>query len=139
MSERRDAFLTSNVPVHTVGTPLAHASKAHASSFWKKFSNIRELQRDDITVRRGSVKDIDCASLVATFADMDDKDKEFRLPYDYVILATGLRRDWPTVPRTFTKAEYVRDATDQITGIETAGGDGIVVIGGGESIHPACF
>ncbi|EOD46621.1 putative apoptosis inducing protein [Neofusicoccum parvum UCRNP2] len=123
--DERDGFF------HTVGTPLAHCSREHCAPFWRKYRNILELQRDEVTVRRGSVKHIDCESLVATFDDMETTGREFRQRYDYLVLATGMRRDWPTVPRAFTKAEYVKDGTAQIAGIEESAGDGIVVIGGG--------
>lgn len=123
--DERDGFF------HTVGAPLAHASKEHTKPFWKKYSDVLELRRDEITIRRGSAKRIDSENLVATFDDMENAGQEFNQRYDYVVLATGLRRDWPTVPRAFTKAEYLKDGLEQISGIENSGGDGIVVIGGG--------
>jgi NADH dehydrogenase FAD-containing subunit len=57
-----------------------------------------------------------------------------KLDYDYMILATGLRRHWPAVPKSGRYSEYLKDARsfiDSIIGSNSSVGRRVVVIGAG--------
>lgn len=56
--------------------------------------------------------------------------KEGSISYDYLIAASGLRRQFPAVPQSLDKESYLKEASQHISEISAAT-DGIVVVGGG--------
>lgn len=50
--------------------------------------------------------------------------------YDYLIASSGLRRNWPTVPRSLSKFEYNAEASKHVDKAQNSR-NGVVVIGGG--------
>ena len=101
------------------------------------------LVRPDLSIRQGSVTSVDYENQVVTFTDATTAGgNACDLRFDFLVLATGLRRDWPGVPKAFGTAEYVRDALELITQIENSKELPIVVIGGGAhffSSLPPCI
>ncbi len=72
---------------------------------------------------------MDTETKVATVADTISG-KEYDENYDYLVVASGLRRQWPTVPQSLTKKEYLSETSAHIKAVKTAK-EGVVVIGGG--------
>ncbi|PTU23334.1 hypothetical protein P175DRAFT_0555981 [Aspergillus ochraceoroseus IBT 24754] len=112
---------------HLIGIPLAIASQKCAERFWSKYTDIPALQTSDIRCVQGSIGSIDCQSKTATINTAKGSIHE---PYDYLITCTGLRRDWPSTPRSFTKEKYLAETAEGLSRLDDAS-QGVVVIGGG--------
>lgn len=87
------------------------------------------MQHPSIRWTRGSVTKIDPDSSVASVRDFT-AGEDVQIPYDYFIGATGLKRNFPVVPETLTRSEYLEETSGHVQSVEAAK-DGIVVIGGG--------
>ncbi|KAF2728697.1 FAD/NAD(P)-binding domain-containing protein [Polyplosphaeria fusca] len=117
---------------HSVGAPLAHVAPKHTPTMWKRFSHLKELQHPNLHFKQGSVQKIDPEAKVAEWLDKTGRVR--KQSYDHVVVATGLRRHWPAVPKSSSYAEYTRDAhelIDKITGKGQRHGRRVVVIGAG--------
>lgn len=80
---------------------------------------------------QGTVSSIDAAVKEATVIDIDTKMPR-KLAYDFFVAATGLRREWPSAPRSLRRKNYVFEAESQIAAMAaTAGHGGTVIVGGG--------
>lgn len=123
--------------VHSVGAPLAHVAKHSTASSWKQFSQLRELQHPALELVRGSIRHVDCEARSATYFCSESKE-ERSIFYNYLILATGLKRAWPVVPRVDLKDDYVEDAFGFINAIERSANGRAVVVGGGKSLAFRC-
>lgn len=117
---------------HLIGLPLAMASNTKASTFWKKFEDIPALQNPDIKHIQGRVDSIDCESKIARIHQNigNDGHKIVEETYDYMVACSGLRREWPSAPKSFTREAYLKETAQSVQTIENAG-EGVVVIGGG--------
>lgn len=123
---------------HTVGKPLAHTSPDVSTAVpraWKRFADIPYLE--DVAVVRGSVQHMDplrktvvYTTYGACIGEQQQQQQQYSLSYNYIVCATGLKRDWPAQPRAMAKAEYIRDATALVQGLADAK-EGVVVVGGG--------
>jgi NADH dehydrogenase FAD-containing subunit len=101
---------------------------------WKRFSHLNELKQPNLTFKHGSVKSIDPETKVAEWCDRNGKTQQHA--YDYLVVATGLKRHWPAVPKSGSYEEYLTDGAafiNKITGGDPLNLDGrkIVVIGAG--------
>lgn len=101
---------------------------------WKRFSHLNELKHSNLHFKHGSVKNIDPEAKVAEWCDRNGQKQQ--QAYDYLVMATGLKRTFPAVPKSGSFEEYQRDGKAFIEKI--TGGDGsqregrrIVVIGAG--------
>lgn len=56
--------------------------------------------------------------------------EDVEISYDYFVAATGLKRNFPVVPETLTRSEYLEEIGSHVQSVEAAK-DGIAVIGGG--------
>ncbi|KAF2993437.1 hypothetical protein E8E13_001174 [Curvularia kusanoi] len=119
---------------HSVGAPLAHVAPSYTSHMWKRFSHLNELKQHNLTFKHGSVKSINPEAKVAEWSDRSGKTQQ--QAYDYLVVATGLKRHWPAVPKSGSYEEYLRDGKafiEKITGGDESKHEGrrIVVIGAG--------
>ncbi|KAL1962971.1 hypothetical protein VTN77DRAFT_8817 [Rasamsonia byssochlamydoides] len=118
---------------HTMGTPLVHVKNKVTDSAWVRYTDIPALKRANVHILQGKVVEIDplrkCAFWRSSTSSDDDPDRV--LHYDYLIAATGLQRDWPILPRRFTRQQYIQDAKEHIAKLEGVQNYPIVVIGGG--------
>ncbi|KAF2753108.1 FAD/NAD(P)-binding domain-containing protein [Pseudovirgaria hyperparasitica] len=126
--DRRDGFF------HTVGAPLAHVSPSHVRSSWRTYRSIRALRHPNFTFVQGYLKFLDPESLRATY--LTPSGDETCIEYDYLLLCTGLKRDWPIIPRAADFHSYVADAEREIKKIQDAKADAtgrriVVIVGGG--------
>lgn len=119
-----------------MGTPLVHVENKVTESAWIRYSNIPALKRPNVLILQGRVVEIDplrkCAFWRSSAASENDPDRV--LQYDYLIAATGLQRDWPILPRSFTRQQYILDAKEHIAKLKATRNHPIVVVGGGKEI-----
>ena len=112
-----------------MGAPLAHSSSPYASTAWKLFNEIPSFSDYGVDVLRGRASSLNPVDKVLRFESASGSEKE--VAYDYLVAATGLKREWPVVPRELNKDGYIHDATRFVKGLEDVEGS-IVVVGGGE-------
>jgi len=86
---------------------------------WKRFSHCNELRQPNLHFKHGSVTRIDPGSKVAEWLDRNGK--THHQTYDYLVMATGLKRCWPAVPKSGSYEEYLTDSREFISKI--VGGD----------------
>ena len=72
---------------------------------------------------------VDTGKKAATISD-PLSGKEYDESYDYLVIASGLRRQWPAVPQSLTRKEYLAETGKHIAEVKAAK-EGVVVIGGG--------
>lgn len=101
---------------------------------WRRYSHLNELKHSNLHFKHGSVKTINPEAKVAEWCDRNGKTQQQM--YDYLIVATGLKRHWPAVPKSGSYEEYLSDGNafiDKITGGDPTKYEGrrVVVIGAG--------
>jgi hypothetical protein len=115
---------------HLIGTPLAYASKEYAKKSWIRFQDIPALQTPSVKIVHASITQLNCEEKFATVRAIDTK-QNIKIPYDYFVAASGLRRTKPSAPVALTRKEYLEDALEHIRLAEGAK-EGVVVIGAGK-------
>ncbi|KAJ5329418.1 hypothetical protein N7452_009808 [Penicillium brevicompactum] len=117
---------------HIIGLPLAIGSNSDASTFWNRFEDIPALQSPDINHIQGRVDSVDCKSRIARIIQSvgDEGHKVVEEKYDYMIACSGLRREWPSAPKSLTREAYLAETAESVQTIESAKA-GVVVVGGG--------
>jgi NADH dehydrogenase FAD-containing subunit len=113
-----------------IGSPLALASKVYSEKAWTRYQDIPALRAQEVSHAHGSVIHVDLAKKIARIATSNRKE-ESEESYDYLIAASGLRRVWPVVPQSFSRAEYLVESGGHIQAVKNAK-EGVVVIGGGQ-------
>ncbi|KAF4769985.1 hypothetical protein HAV15_011638 [Penicillium sp. str.  len=121
--DERDGFF------HTIGTPLAHVSSESASHMWKSYAGFSKLRRSDVDIIQGSVSGVDLNSKRFIYSSDDGSRKTIQ--YDFLLISTGIRRQWPVVPRFCHRAAYLADASIYANRIMASKEKGLVVIEGG--------
>lgn len=114
---------------HVIGGPLAFASSEYARKAWVKYKDIPALQAKNIHVIQGSAHNVDCERKIATITD-SISGATTREDYDFLVVATGLRRNFPAVPQSLTKKAYLYEADNHLEKVKNAT-EGVVVVGGG--------
>jgi thioredoxin reductase len=114
---------------HLISSPLALASGEFMPKAWVKFDDVPALRTSNISHIHGTVAGVDCERKVAMISD-SNTGKQYEESYDYLIAASGLRREWPAVPQSLRREEYLKEAGDHIEEVRKAK-EGVVVIGGG--------
>ncbi|KAL4999356.1 hypothetical protein BDV10DRAFT_184513 [Aspergillus recurvatus] len=117
---------------HLIGQPLALSSQESAESFWIKYTDIPALQTPEIRCVQGSIDSLDCMAKTATIATESGAIQE---KYDYLITCTGLRREFPSAPRSLTREKYLAETAENLANVRGAE-QGVAVIGGGVSSIP---
>jgi NADPH-dependent 2,4-dienoyl-CoA reductase/sulfur reductase-like enzyme len=96
-----------------------------------KFEDIPALRSPSVKWIQGSVKQIEPKERIATI--QNTATHELRTEnYDYLIVASGLRRVWPVVPQSLTKKTYTYETSEHIHAVKESSADGVVVVGGGK-------
>ncbi|TGO19661.1 hypothetical protein BTUL_0003g01160 [Botrytis tulipae] len=111
-----------------MGSPLAHSNSEFASEAWRRFEDIPILHRYNVRTIQGKVGSIDMASRVATYQENSTSPSK-HIPYDYLVVATGTSRNWPVVPQSSKREEYLRDIHDNIESLRCS--KRVVIVGGG--------
>ncbi|KAK1753394.1 apoptosis-inducing factor 2 [Echria macrotheca] len=123
--DERDGFF------HLIGSPLALADEQYAPKAWVKYADIPALQtRSNIKVLHGSIQSVDPEQKKAKFIARGMGVAATELTYDYLVVASGLRRVWPVVPQSSRRKQYLFEVGDHIRAA-TVGRHGVVVVGGG--------
>ena len=117
---------------HVISSPLALCSQEFAPKAWQRYADLPAFNAPEISFAQGSAVKVDAEKKVATIKD-GITGKIYEESYDYLIAATGLKRNWPAVPQSLTKEKYLVEAGKHIELVKNAK-DGVVVIGGGMSI-----
>lgn len=95
---------------------------------------MNELKHSSLHIKHGRVKNINPEAKLAEWCDRNGRTQQ--QAYDFVVIATGLKRHWPAVPKSCSFEEYLNDGKafiDNITGGDVAKQEGrrVVVIGAG--------
>ncbi|KAG9762922.1 FAD/NAD(P)-binding domain-containing protein, partial [Aureobasidium melanogenum] len=114
---------------HLIGNPLAFASDDASSKSWTKFQDIPALKLPNIHFLQGSVATINCETKTASIVDTVTKQIR-QEKYDYLLVASGLRRTSPVVPQALNRDQFIAEAKTHTKAIRDAK-EGVVVIGGG--------
>ncbi|KAJ6121212.1 FAD-dependent pyridine nucleotide-disulfide oxidoreductase, partial [Penicillium sp. IBT 18751x] len=123
VADERDGYY------HLIGSPKALACEKFASESWTRFQDIPALKSPNIKFIQGSVSSIDCAAKVAQILETETQSTRAE-PYDYLVVGSGLRRAFPTVPRSIQRAKFLQEAKRHAGDIRNAR-EGVVIIGGG--------
>jgi NADPH-dependent 2,4-dienoyl-CoA reductase/sulfur reductase-like enzyme len=115
---------------HLIGNPLAFASDDASSKSWTKFQDIPALKLPNIHFLQGSVATINCETKTASIVDTVTKQIR-QEKYDYLLVASGLRRTSPVVPQALNRDQFIAEAKTHTKAIRDAK-EGVVVIGGGK-------
>lgn len=115
-----------------MGSPLALTSPTFACEAWRTFDDISLLDKGDVQTIQGKATSVGMASRIVTYQRPDGLMKE--IPYDYLVVATGMKRSWPIVPRALKKESFIDDVNEHVRSIGDA--KRVVVVGGGESLSP---
>lgn len=87
------------------------------------------LKTPKITMIQGKATEVDPSSKRATVLETATQAPR-DLIYDYLVVATGLRRAWPVVPQSLYRKRYLAEAGEHIAAVSDAPA-GVVVVGGG--------
>lgn len=91
-----------------MGSPLAYSKSEFASEAWRRFDDIPILHRNSVRMIQGKASSIDMASRVATYQE-NSISPLMEIPYDYLVVATRTSGNWPVVPKSSTREEYLQD------------------------------
>lgn len=117
---------------HLIGNPLAFASDDAASKSWTKFQDIPALKLPNVHFMQGSTATVDCENKTASI--LDTVTQQLRQEkYDYLLVASGLRRTSPVVPQALNKDQFITEAKTHTKAIRDAK-EGVVVVGGGKCL-----
>jgi NADPH-dependent 2,4-dienoyl-CoA reductase/sulfur reductase-like enzyme len=123
--DERDGFF------NTIGAPLAHVARPYVQPFWRRFLDIKALQQPDVTIQQASLKHVDLAKKMITMTEIATG-INLAESYDYLVLATGLKRYFPIVPSSLSQEQHLQAARKHIDAIENAQYGTAVVRGGGK-------
>lgn len=108
--DERDGFY------HTVGAPLGQISLAWGREFWVPFEEILRAKirngEENIRFEQGTVRELDMRAKRVGYVKA--KGEEGRIEYDYMVLATGMKRKAPVVPQMLDREGYLKE----VAGIE---------------------
>ncbi|KAK3185583.1 hypothetical protein K4F52_005683 [Lecanicillium sp. MT-2017a] len=96
---------------------------------WTKFSAVKDLQSPNVKVLQGTVTNVDCVAKQVAYLPQGCQLQQV-IDYDYMVVSTGMRRDWPVVPRSVTYSDYLHEVGNHIEQLQDAQ-YGVVVVGGG--------
>ena len=117
------------VIVHLIGSPLALADEHYASKTWVKFGELPALRHPSLRFVHGKASQVNPESSTAAIVPYGES-IPYDEKYDYLVVASGLRRVWPVVPQSLTRTQYLAEVHDHIDAVKSAK-EGVVGIGGG--------
>lgn len=112
---------------HPIGQPLALASQKFAQAFWTKYIDLAALKTPEASTVQGSLETVDCALKIATITTSRGNIQEL---FDYLVVTTGLEREYPSSPHSITRENYLSELAGNLANLRDAS-KGVVVIGGG--------
>ncbi|EFX03678.1 pyridine nucleotide-disulfide oxidoreductase [Grosmannia clavigera kw1407] len=122
--DERDGFY------NVIGSPLVFASTDYAKKAWVPYGDVPALQdASHIQMVQGSVTNIDLAAKKAMVKQANSS-VPVTFDYDFVVVASGLRRIFPVVPQSLDKDSYLAEITPHVQAVSSAQ-NGVLVVGGG--------
>jgi apoptosis-inducing factor 2 len=123
--DERDGFF------HSVGAPLGQISAPFANEFWINYEDIKRSSPlyEDVQFVKGTAVGLDMASKILQYSVEASDSERKELAYDYLVLATGTRRQWPVVPEVLQKVQYIKQVEQMEH--EISGCSRVVLVGGG--------
>lgn len=112
-----------------MGAPLAHTLESFSAEAWRQLSTIKLISKGDVKVLQGTVTNVDMGHKKVHYFSRSSQDPKREVEYDYLVVATGMRRAFPIVPKALGKEEYLQDAIGNIE--ELTSSEKIVIVGGG--------
>lgn len=88
---------------------------------------------DDVTFLHGSASELDLETKTLSFTKPNGSAKE-QLEYDFLVVASGMSRGWPVVPKSLDYETYMKDTEGFEQELSPA--SRIAVIGGGKLMIP---
>jgi NADPH-dependent 2,4-dienoyl-CoA reductase/sulfur reductase-like enzyme len=124
--DERDGFY------HTVGAPLGQITPSYAREFWIKYENIVKdtFTNGDVQFVHGSAVALDAKSKTVTYSNAGAEPQN--ISYDYLIVATGMRRGVPVVPKALEKSTFLSEVEQMSTELKST--SKVVVVGGGKTL-----
>lgn len=124
---------SSTYLVHTMGSLLALTSRTYAESAWQPYRDLPSFTNGGVNIVHGEATRVDVKNKTITYnsqaTDFGGASKE--MPYDYLIVTTGLDRSWPITPVCPTKHEYMAHTDKYARELQEVHGD-IIIVGGGK-------
>jgi NADH dehydrogenase FAD-containing subunit len=123
--DERDGFY------HTVGAPLGQISPSYAQEFWLKYEDILRDTYAGVGVRfiQGTAVRLSPEHKHLEYSS-ENGVLHGTISFDYLIVATGMRRGLPVVPGALDKALFLDEVNTLSNELQHA--SGVVVIGGGK-------
>ena len=123
--DERDGFY------HTVGAPLGQVNPSYAREFWIRYEDIlKDREADeDVQYVQGTASNLDTESKTLLYNSSEEKERS--LSYDFLVVATGLRRAFPVVPEALKEDPYLEDVERFVAPLRNA--SRIVLVGGGQT------
>ncbi|KIW00386.1 uncharacterized protein PV09_08095 [Verruconis gallopava] len=115
---------------HSVGAPLGQISPSHGREFWVKYDEIMRTKyaSDPVDFVQGSAFALDTASKTLRYRPTG-KSVDQTLSYDFLVVASGMSREWPILPRSLDYDTYVSDTESFENELKPC--SRIVLVGGG--------
>lgn len=117
-----------------MGSPLALTSRLYADKAWQAYRDCTSFRQGGVRVVHGEATRVDVRNKIIAYESHGDEPGEIvrkTMPYDYLVVTTGLGRTWPAAPIHSTKSEYLGDAEKYSRELERVHG-AIVIVGGGK-------
>jgi NADH dehydrogenase FAD-containing subunit len=120
-----------------MGAPLSQTSLDFADEAWLPFDEIPQLAKakESVSITQGTAQRLRIEENTLDYVDPTGTRKS--IGYDYAVVATGLRREWPVAPRALDKKNFMRDTSAQLARFSKA--RVIAVIGGGTLFYEARY
>ncbi|KAE8371826.1 hypothetical protein BDV26DRAFT_298439 [Aspergillus bertholletiae] len=124
--DRRDGFF------HTMGSPLALTSRTYAEKAWQAYRDLPSFTNGGVNVVHGEATNVNMKDKIITYDSQGTEcgDARQEMPYDYLIVTTGLGRTWPIAPVHSKKYEYLGHVERYSQELNKTKGP-IIVVGGG--------
>ncbi|KAF2420210.1 FAD/NAD(P)-binding domain-containing protein [Tothia fuscella] len=121
--DERDGFY------HTVGAPLGQITPSYAKEFWLSYDDIvaDTYANEDVKFVHGSASSLDLEKKIIEYKTADST--VGHISYDYMVVATGMRRGAPIVPLEFDKQSFL-STVDKMSA-ELTRTRKVVIVGGG--------
>lgn len=116
-----------------MGAPNAAVSRNRADAAWYEYKQGgKPYSPDTVQFVQGKARKVDPIKKVLEFSPYPNSTTAAAetIHYDYIVVATGVRRQHPVVPNALTRQQYLSEY-DDLREQMSAATDGVVIVGGG--------
>lgn len=116
-----------------MGSPLTLTSHTYAERAWQAYRDWPSFMNGGVKFVHGKATRVNVKEKIITYDSQTTESGDARkeMPYDYLIITTGLGRTWPAAPVCPKKHEYLVDAEKYSRELEQTEGP-IIIVGGGK-------